>query len=252
MPEDHAQRFGGISRLYGQAALDRFQNSHIAVVGLGGVGSWAVEALARSGIGKLTLIDLDEICLTNVNRQLPALSSTVGRLKAEVLKERIAGIHPGCEVVIEPVFYTESTSERLLAPGYDVVIDAIDSHFQKCHLLATCRERGLPVIASGSGGGRTDPTAIRSADLTQSFNDRLLMITRKHLRIHYAFPRKGKKFGIPCVFSEELPQPLPETTSCDSTRLNCDGGLGSVTTVTGALGFALASLALKQLQEQVL
>lgn len=248
MAEDRVQRFGGIARLYGQAALDRFQTSRVAVVGLGGVGSWTVEALARSGVGHMTLIDLDEVCLTNINRQLPALSSTIGRLKADVLKERIGEIHPQCEVVVEPVFYTESTSERLLTPGYDLVIDAIDSHFQKCHLLATCRERGIPVISCGSGGGRTDPTAIRSADLTRSFNDRLLMITRKQLRIHYGFPRKGKKFGIPCVFSEELSRPLPDDVSCDSTRLNCDGGLGSVTTVTGALGFALASLALKQLQ----
>lgn len=249
MPDDREQRFGGVSRLYGTPVADAFSRSHVLVIGLGGVGSWTVEALARSGIGRLTLVDLDEVCLTNINRQLPALSDTVGRLKAEVLKERVMAIHPACEVVVEPLFYTESTSDHLLGCGCDLVVDAIDSHFQKCHLLASCCERGLPVVTCGSGGGRTDPTAIRRADLSGSYNDRLLMTVRKQLRGHYQFPRqKGKKFGIPCVFSEERPRPLPADASSESVRLNCDGGIGSIVTVTAALGFALAAEALRVLQ----
>jgi len=257
MPEssDYETRFGGVARLVGPAGLERLRAAHVCVAGVGGVGSWTAEALARSGVGSLTLIDLDEVCVSNVNRQLPALTSEIGRPKVQVLKERILGINPECAV--EPVeeFFTAQTAERLLARPYSYVVDAIDSLANKCLLLARCRDRGVPVITLGGAGGRSDPTAIRVADLAFSSHDRLLRAVRKTLRAGHGFPADDQApFGIPSVFSCELPVvPGPGNAACrpapgrGAPAMNCNGGYGSAAFVTGAFGFAAAAIVVRDL-----
>lgn len=258
---DFATRFGGISRLVGTRGLDRLQAARVTVVGLGGVGSWAVEALARSGIGTLTLVDLDEVCLGNVNRQLPALDGTIGRFKAEVLAERVRAINPDCRVTAEIEFFTAATAHRLiLEPRPDAVVDAIDAVANKCRLIATCHTGAIPLVVCGGAGGRLDPTRIREADLADVTHDRLLGEVRKRLRREAAFPPAGKRMGVPCVFSDEACLvPRPDGTVCSAAearpepgaegprRLNCDWGYGSAAFVTGAFGFAAAAWVVRRL-----
>jgi len=256
---DTLQRFGGIARLYGQAALTRFLASRVLVVGIGGVGTWAVEALARSGIGSITLVDLDEICVTNVNRQLHAADGQIGRLKTAAMAERVRGIYPGCKVIELARFFTESSADEILAPGYDMVIDAIDAISKKALLLAECAKRGIPVITCGGAGGRRDPTRIRVADLTLTTGDPLLMQTRKHLRKSYGFPKavtnqKPTAFGIEAVYSEEAPTfpqcdgtVSPEKPENPSLRLTCESGFGTAASVTGAFGLTAAGRVLEHL-----
>ena len=205
---DFGFRFGGLARLYGAAGLARLRAAQVLVVGLGGVGSWTVEALARSGVGVLTLVDLDDICVSNVNRQLPALDGTIGRAKAEVLAERVRGINPECRVEARVEFFTEDSAERLLQRGAgggergradrltpDFVVDAIDSVANKCRLIALCRAQGIPLVSCGGAGGRRDATQVRVVDLARTTHDRLLSEVRKRLRQAHGFPREGKKFG---------------------------------------------------------
>lgn len=246
---DYETRFGALGRLYGTAGLSRLRSSRVAVIGLGGVGSWAVEALARSGIGALTLVDMDEVCLSNVNRQLHALNGTVGCSKAAVLAERVVEIAPECDVRVEERFFTEATAEALLEPCYDWVVDAIDVTRHKCLLIARARERGQALLTCGGGGGRIDPTRVRVADLARSINDPLLLQVRKRLRRDYGFPRlKRMKFGIDCVYTDEFPvfpqedgTVSEEREAGEDYRLNCDAGFGSATFVTGTMGFLLAA-----------
>ena len=188
-------RFGGLGRLYGSAALARLRCAHVCVVGLGGVGSWAVEALARSGIGHLTLIDLDDVCISNVNRQIHALDGALGKPKVEVMASRVAAINPDC--VIDPVhsFFLKSNASHLLETRFDAVLDAIDSPSLKCVLISSCRERHIPVTVVGGAGGRQDPTAIHVTDLAFSSGDRLLQYVRRKLRREYGFPRGDQDFG---------------------------------------------------------
>jgi tRNA A37 threonylcarbamoyladenosine dehydratase len=258
---DYEFRFGGLARLYGKAGLARLRAAHVLVVGVGGVGSWTVEALARSGVGALTLVDLDEVCVSNVNRQLPALDGTVGRAKVEVLAERVRAINPGCRVDARMEFFTEESAERLLTPPYDHVVDAIDSVMNKCRLIALCRGKGLPIVVCGGAGGRRDATQVRVVDLARATYDRLLSETRKRLRQAHGFPRGEKKFGVDCVCSEELPVfPHRDGTVCAVAeapvageaaghRLNCDWGFGSATFVTGTFGFAAAGVAVRRIAE---
>lgn len=245
-------RFGGVARLYGENALRAFTRAHVAVIGLGGVGSWTAESLARSGIGSLTMVDLDDVCLSNANRQVHTTDSTVGQPKVEAMAKRLRAIHPDIRIHPLAAFYTESTSADLLNQPFSLVIDAIDSVRQKAHLLAQCHQRQLPVISVGGAGGRIDPTRIRTADLSQSEGDRLLMLVRKKLRSQHNFPRTGKgRFRIPCVFSDEPPR-YPWEDGCVRTSrppessggLTCDAGLGSVTHLTAAMGLFAAAKAL--------
>ena len=253
MTEDYLRRFGGVSRLYGLSSLERFSKSHVMVVGLGGVGSWTVEALARSGIGRLTLVDLDDLCLTNTNRQIHALSDTIGQSKAEVLANRVRSINPEATCEVKASFYTDKNSADLLADDLDLVVDAIDSVRPKCHLLATCHSRNLPVIACGGAGGRIDPSLIQIDDLSRTYGDSLLLSVRKRLRLEYGFPKardnkkKTPKFRLPAVFS---PEP-PRFPTCDgeisSERpadlpgiIKCDSGYGACTHVTATFGNLLA------------
>jgi tRNA A37 threonylcarbamoyladenosine dehydratase len=249
------QRFGGIARLHGAAGLARLRRSHVCVVGIGGVGAWAVEALARSGVGALTLVDLDEICVSNINRQVHALDGTVGRAKVEVMAERIRAIDPAARVETVTDFFTAESAGRIFAPSFDFVIDAIDNTANKCRLITLCRDRKIPLITCGGAGGRRDPTAIRIGDLADASHDRLLAQVRKQLRAEHDFPRPPAKMGVPCVFSTERPVfPQTDGTVCtfrdaaaanpeaaESPRLNCNSGLGSAAFVTGAFGFAAAA-----------
>src|SRR5580658_4551002 len=205
---DDDLRFGGVARLYGAGGLQRLLQASVCVVGLGGVGSWAAEALARSGVGRITLVDLDDVCLSNVNRQLHALDGAIGRPKVEVMAERIRAINPACRVNAVAEFFSESTAEEILAPGFDFVLDAIDQVTNKCLLIARCRQKEIPIVAVGGAGGRRDPAAIKVADLAQTSHDALLQQVRTRLRDDHGFTRAAKTpFGVPCVFSTEPTTP---------------------------------------------
>lgn len=218
------------------------------MVGVGGVGSWTVEALARSGVGELTLVDLDDVCVTNVNRQLPALASTVGRSKVVVLAERIADINAACVVHPIPEFCTAANAARLLEPGFDHVVDAIDSPSLKALLIASCQERGLRVITAGGAGGRRDPTRVRVADLAYTSHDPLLAAVRSHLRREYGFPPAGEPFGVDCVFSPEPvhypvegEEPGEAESGGEAGGSACERRFGTATFVTGTFGFVAAA-----------
>jgi tRNA A37 threonylcarbamoyladenosine dehydratase len=254
---DYETRFGAIGRLYGVEGLARIRAAHVCIIGLGGVGCWVVEALARSGIGALTLVDMDEVCLSNVNRQIHAMDGTVGRSKASVLAERVGQIAPECEVTLEETFFTESTMERLLAPDYDYIVDGIDATRHKCLLIAEARKRRLKLITCGGAGGCIDPTRIKIQDLARTINDPLLLQVRKKLRQEYGFPQFSRqKFKIDCVYSDELPR-FPQadgSVACEREsgadyRLNCDAGFGSAAFVTGSIGFFLAAEVVKRIAQ---
>ncbi len=249
---DQAYRFGGIARLYGVQALERLRRARICVIGIGGVGSWVVEALARSGVGHLGLMDLDEVCVTNVNRQIHALDGAVGRSKVEVMGERIRAINPHCEVQAMERFFGVESAPGLFARPWDALVDAIDSVGSKCLLLAECRRLGIPVVTTGGAGGKHDPTRIGVADLSRVEGDRLIRKVRTRLRREHGFPRAGRRFGIDCVYSPE-PQsyPDPEGGICsrpvagDSLRLDCGSGFGTASFVTGTFGFMAAAQVIK-------
>lgn len=254
--DDHDLRFGGIRRLYGSRAVERFRSAHVVVVGVGGVGSWTVEALARSGIGKLTLIDLDDVCVSNVNRQLHALDGTVGRPKVEVLAERCRAIQPGIEVVEEIAFVTPTNLAERIPEDADHLVDAIDSVVAKAALISWCKRRKLPITVTGAAGGQTDPTRIRVADLARTEHDPLLAKVRARLRRDFGFSRNPKRrFSVECVYSDEqLVYPSADGEVClqkpgsgESTRLDCASGFGAATFVTGSFGFMAASRVLARL-----
>lgn len=242
---DSSRRFGGIIRLYGEAAFTRFSHAHIAVIGVGGVGSWAVEALARSGIGTLTLIDLDNVAESNINRQLAALSSTIGKTKVDVLAERCVDINPTITIHCIEDFVERENLAELITPHFDYVLDCIDSFRIKAALAAHCKRHKIKLITVGGAGGQIDPTKIRLSDLSKTLQDPLLARMRKELRQHYHFPQNPKRrFDVPAVWSEEaikIPQNGP---ACD---LSCAGGIGSITTVTASFAFVAVSHVLSKL-----
>lgn len=246
--KDFYHRFGGIARLYGRDGLERLRAAHVCVVGVGGVGSWTVEALARSGVGAITMIDLDDVCVTNTNRQLHALDGQIGRPKVDVLADRVRAIHPDCRVEAVQEFFTATNVDRMLERGYQFVVDAIDKLTNKCLLIASCRERNIPVITVGGAGGKRDGSCLRLADLALSEHDELLRQVRRKLRRDHGFPAEKKvSFGVPCVYSVEKPVfPWANGTACATPEpgsdltLDCASGFGTATFVTGAFGFALA------------
>ncbi|WP_151636624.1 tRNA cyclic N6-threonylcarbamoyladenosine(37) synthase TcdA [Noviherbaspirillum aerium] len=255
---DFDRRFGGIARLYGKAALARFRSAHICVIGVGGVGSWIVEALARSAIGHITMIDLDNVAESNVNRQIHALTDTIGKPKVTALAERIVQINPYCKVTeIEDFIDPDNLDAMIGERDYDYVIDAIDSVKAKTALIAYCRAKRIPLITIGGAGGQIDPTRIEVRDLCRTEQEPLLAKVRKRLRAQYGFPRGTKnKFGIDAVFSTE-PLRFPETEeACEIdadgksgvTGLNC-AGFGSAMVVTASFGLVAASHALRKLAE---
>jgi len=244
-------RFSGIARLVGRAGLEALWGSEVCVIGVGGVGCWTAEALARSGVGAMSLVDMDEVCVTNVNRQLHALDSTVGRPKIEAMAERLREISPNLRVRQEFRFFTERSCAEILEAGADVVVDCIDSIPHKCLLLSECRARGLPVVTVGAAGGRFDPGQVARVDLSRTYNDALLQRVRKKLRQKFDFPRNTRKpWGIPAVFSPEpVRYPQSDGTVCavreegSNLRLDCASGYGTASFVTGAFGFAAAAAA---------
>lgn len=249
--DDLGRRFGGIGRLYGAAALARFQNARVCVVGIGGVGSWAAEALARSAIGRITLIDLDMIAESNVNRQIHALGDEFGKAKVAAMAERIRAINPACEVSEIEDFVSSENLEATLGRGFDYVIDAIDHVRTKAAMIAWCKRHGIPIVTSGGAGGQIDPTRIEIADLARTVQDPLLAKVRSVLRKEYGFTRDPKKkFGIPAVFSSE-PLRYPENGAvCDEpptlAGLNC-AGFGSSVCVTAPFGLFAAAEVCKYL-----
>ncbi len=252
---DFARRFGGIARLYGERALERFRTAHVCVIGVGGVGSWVVEALARSAIGQLTLIDLDNVAESNINRQIQALSSTIGLPKIEALKRRIAEINPFCEVTLVEDFIDQDNLDTMIGVDrYDYVIDAIDGVKAKAALIAYCSRHKIPLLTSGGAGGQLDPTRVEVRDLGRTEQEPLLKKVRKILRAHYGFAKGEKnKYHIDAVFSTE---PLRYPDSGDAcamdansvTGLNC-AGFGSGMVVTATFGMVAAGHVLRRMAE---
>lgn len=247
---DDSRRFTGIDRLYGEGALARLAASHVCVIGIGGVGSWAAEALARSGVGRLTLIDLDHVAESNVNRQVHALTDTLGQSKVQAMAARIAAIHPDCAVATVEEFVTPENVAALV-PGCDAVVDAIDQVRAKAALIAHCRRANIPLVTTGGAGGRADPARVRIDDLSRTTQDALASKVRARLRKEHGFPRDPKKkFGVECVYSvEPIRRPANGGAACEIDEppglhgLSC-AGYGSSVCVTAAFGFAAASRAL--------
>lgn len=259
------RRFDRMGRLVGDEAMEKLFRSHVMVIGLGGVGSWAAEALLRAGVGRVSIVDFDDVCITNTNRQMHALTGTVGQKKATVLSERLKRINPQARLDVHVEFYNKDSSARLLdiqGPNRpDYIIDAIDNVTAKCHLISTCRAEKIPLICSTGSAGRMDPTQIRVSDLADTEMDPLARSVRKILRLKYDFPEKGQ-FGIQAISSVEpvtmpvdlkydkgmgfqcvCPQGSNGLHSCDERSVI----MGSAGFVTGAFGMACASAVVKGL-----
>jgi tRNA threonylcarbamoyladenosine dehydratase len=262
---DLARRFGGLSRLYGPDPYARIRQARIAVIGIGGVGSWAAEALARSGVAGLCLIDMDHIAESNINRQIHALTPTVGQAKAEAMRERIALIHPGCDVQIVDDFVDEDNVQTLLSSHqvqpFDGLIDCCDQVRAKAALAAWAWQHGVPLVTVGAAGGKVLPHQVECADLADVSHDPLLASLRQRLRQRHGGARKGA-MRVPCVFSREAVRP-PQQDSCLATALsstdnaaahdnslNCHG-YGSSVTVTATFGFTAAALLLNTVSHSV-
>lgn len=248
--QNHARRFSGLEKLYGKDGFSRFTQSHVVVIGVGGVGSWAVESLARSGIGKLSLIDLDHLSESNINRQIHALDNTLGQSKVLALQARIRLINARCEVNCIDEFITVDNVANLLDECLNsphcLVIDCIDQSKVKAVLIAWCRQKKLSVITVGAAGACIDPLRIRIGDLSNTQNDLLLARTRKHLRQRHGFARNPKRsFCVPAIYSDEA-RIMSEACDAPQSDLNC-AGYGSVVHVTASMGFAAAGKALKML-----
>lgn len=256
---DATLRFGGIQRLYGQSMSEYYQRSHIVIVGIGGVGSWVAEALARSGIGEITLIDLDDICISNINRQVHATNDTIGQMKIDVMASRIQSINPYCKVHSQAAFVQADNVPELIPDSADYIVDAIDNVRDKAALIAWCKRRKIPLITIGGAGGQIDPTQIRVADLTRTSQDPLAAKLRSVLKRHHGFS-KTDKFGVDCVYStEQLRYPQPDGSSCHRkpvndgpTRLDCAGGFGASTCVTATFGFVAVAHLLKKMEARFL
>lgn len=250
--------FQAIQNLYGITGFHKIQNSNFLIVGIGGIGSWISEMLIRSGALNLTLVDLDDICISNINRQVHALNHTVGKSKIDEMKKRLQQINPECQINCVHDFFSESTKDEILKYHFDFVFDAIDSHKSKCILISECKRRKIPIICSGGAGGKFDPTKIQIKDLSKTINDQLLYWVRKTLRKHYNFsPFKEKPFNIPAVFSTELPLTNPNSEIKNNAppilkmnkthSLNCSAGFGSAGFVTASFANAAVSYALHQI-----
>jgi tRNA A37 threonylcarbamoyladenosine dehydratase len=256
---DYERRFSGVRRLYGEQGLAKLQAAHACIIGIGGVGSWAVEALARSAVGHITLIDLDNIAESNVNRQLHAIDGIFGMAKVTAMAQRIKAINPACVVQEIEEFVTPENVAEMLNSGFDMVLDAIDDARAKVAIAAYCKKNNIQLVTVGGAGGRLDPTKIKQGDLSQVVGDRLLAKVRNQLRRDHGFPKSltsakksAAKFGITAVYSDEqVLQPNAEIEqSCEVetaiTGLNC-AGYGSSVCVTAPFGMAAAAIVLNQL-----
>lgn len=261
LSDAYLNRFAGIGRLYGQQALHCFAQSHVTVVGIGGVGTWVAESLARSGVGQITLIDLDDICVTNTNRQAHALKETIGESKVEVMAQRLKQINPECMVnEVEDFITVDNLAEyfqgKKAGGDLDYVIDCIDAVKPKTALIAWCKRQKLPIITVGGAGGQSDPTQVQVTDLAKTYQDPLLAKVRNLLRREYNFSKNvARRFGIEAVFStEQLVYPQADGSVCNTKatadgnmRMDCASGFGAVTVVTGTFGFVAVSRVLSKL-----
>ncbi len=243
--------FEGVKNLFSEVGFTKIEKASFLVIGIGGVGSWICESLARSGVTKITLVDLDDICISNVNRQVHALPSNVGKLKVDVMKARLESINPNIKVRWIYEFFTESTKDQILAEDYDYIFDAIDSMKSKCILIAECKNRNLPLIVAGGTGAKKDPTQIEVKDLNRTINDPLLFQVRKRLRQKFGFRKlHNHPYKIPAVFSKEDPAKFDESLlACvpEGQKISCQSGLGSASFVTASFGFAAVSYVLDQI-----
>ncbi|NOQ69291.1 MAG: tRNA cyclic N6-threonylcarbamoyladenosine(37) synthase TcdA [Gammaproteobacteria bacterium] len=250
---DFEEKFDSLSRVYGNNVLQKIRGSHICIVGIGGVGSWAAEALARSGVGKLTLVDGDTISKSNMNRQIHTLDSSIGKVKVDVMSDRILQINAECEVKTIKQYIDENNQRDILERGYDGVIDAIDSLKFKAAIIYNCKRNKIPIVTTGGAGGLTDPTMVEVKDLSRTWNDPLAAAVRLCLRQQYNFTRNLKRsFGVPCVFSIEqqrYPDKDGEPGFCKpgvaGLSLDCNFGYGSSVMVTASFGFSAAAKAIE-------
>lgn len=253
--QEQKSRFDGTERLYGKSETQRLKDAHFCVVGIGGVGTWAAEALARTAVGNITLIDLDDICTTNTNRQIHALTDTIGQAKVEAMASRIQQINPECKVNCIEDFITPDNILDYIDNKFNYVIDAIDSVPAKAALIAHCKRNKIKIITTGGAGGQIDPSKITIADLTKTIQDPLAAKLRNQLRRHHGFSQNPKRrFAVECVFStEQLRYPqLDGSISCQksgnqsSTQLDCNTGFGASVSVTACFGFFAASRAINK------
>ncbi len=256
------RRFDRFGRLVGDEKMEKLFRAHVCVIGLGGVGSWAAESLARSGIGRLTVVDFDDICITNANRQLHALQGLVGQKKAQVMAERLRKINPQAKVEDLVMFYNQETSDEILGRKPDFILDCIDNLTAKSHLITRALELGIPLITATGAGARLDPSKVKIADLSESHTDPMAAQLRKILRAKHQFPKVEGSFGVPCVFSDETPmQPVAlhydngegfkcvcpqgqnDLHSCDRRNVI----YGNASFVTGTFGFTMASWVVRKI-----
>jgi tRNA A37 threonylcarbamoyladenosine dehydratase len=247
---DPDRRFGGMERLYGAKPARRIRDSHVVIVGIGGVGSWAAEALARSGVGRLTLIDLDHVAESNINRQVHALNSTVGQAKIEAMRERISLINPVCQVICIDDFVEPDNWPGLIACDVTATIDACDQIRAKTAMAQWARRSKALFVSVGAAGGKRQAHKVDMADLSETTHDPLLAQLRYRLRKDHGAPREGKKIGVTCVFSREAVKPAD--ASCpmeqDDSSLNCHG-YGSVVSVTATFGMCAAGWVLDKISD---
>lgn len=241
-------RFGGIDRLYGKKSTLILKKSKVIIIGIGGVGSWAAESLARSGVGNIKLIDLDDICITNINRQIHATDETIGKSKVHTMKQRLSSINPEIKAEATEAFINQDNMHKLIDDQVNIVIDCIDEVAAKAALINYSKINKIKMITVGGAGGKKDPTKVKIADLSKTTHDPLAAKLRKTLRKEYNFPIEvKKKFHVDCVFSEEnVSFPLDLNRKGTGT-MDCSNGFGSIANVTATFGFAAAAKAIDQL-----
>ena len=245
--DEYERRFAGVSKIYGEDSFNHYEHSHVMVIGIGGVGSWAVEALARTGLGELTLVDMDVIAASNINRQLPAMTTTLGHEKIQVMAERCRAINPRIKINLIDDYLTPDNIQDVLANTPDLILDCIDDVKAKFALMLHCRFNKIPLIVSGGAGGKLDPLKIRVADLSKTEQDPMLAKLRTQLRSKGICKKPKEKFGITCVYS--IDNPFSSAEVCPSAGLRC-GGYGSAVVVTSSFAMVAVSEVLKKLDQK--
>lgn len=245
--DEYDRRFSGVAKIYGDDSFHHYENSHVIVIGIGGVGSWAVEALARTGIGELTLVDMDVVAASNINRQLPAMTATLGCEKIEIMAERCRSINPRIKINLIDDYLTPENVKEILSENPDIILDCIDDVKAKFALMLHCRFNKIPLIVSGGAGGKLDPLKIRVADLSRTEQDPMLAKLRAQLRAKGICKKPKEKFGITCVYS--IDNPFSSADVCASAGLRC-GGYGSAVVVTSSFAMIAVSEVLKKLDSK--
>ncbi|EXA66911.1 tRNA threonylcarbamoyladenosine dehydratase [Acinetobacter variabilis] len=245
--DEYDRRFAGVAKIYGDDSFHYYENSHVMVIGIGGVGSWAVEALARTGIGELTLVDMDVVAASNINRQLPAMTATLGCEKIEIMAERCRSINPRIKINLIDDYLTPENVKEILSGNPDIILDCIDDVKAKFALMLHCRFNKIPLIVSGGAGGKLDPLKIRVADLSRTEQDPMLAKLRAQLRAKGICKKPKEKFGITCVYS--IDNPFSSADVCASAGLRC-GGYGSAVVVTSSFAMVAVSEVLKKLDSK--